>query len=121
MIPPSSEINVLITERPVARTLIHPGFSEWRKQPLRTTFNRDSVVLANDLARLQHPLLLCLAARIAHDQERRGTHWRTGRDARDGSRFADNPTVPQKRASWTQDPPGAGHGVLIRARRRHSR
>lgn len=81
MIPSSSEIDVLTTERRVALALMHPAFSEWLKQALRSALDRDPVVLANDLELLQHLLLPWSAARIARDHESRGTAGTPGANA----------------------------------------
>ena len=68
MIPSPTEIDVLSTERRIARALAHPVFSEWLKQALRSALARDPTALGNDLELLEHLLRPWVEARIAHDR-----------------------------------------------------
>ena len=71
MIPSPTEIDLLSTERRIARALVHPAFSEWLKQALRSALDRDPTALGNDLELLEHLLRPWVEARIAVEQHSR--------------------------------------------------
>ena len=68
MLPSPTEIDVLSTERRIARALGHPAFSDWRKQALRSALDRDPTALGNDLELLEQLLRPWVEARNAVEQ-----------------------------------------------------
>lgn len=64
-----AQIDLLDAERHIREALLHPAFSDWLKQALRSALERDPVALANDLELLGHLLRPWAAAHMASAHE----------------------------------------------------
>lgn len=52
----SAQIDLLDAERRIRDALLHPAFSDWLKQAVRSALERDPTALVNDLELLGHLL-----------------------------------------------------------------
>ena len=68
----SAQMDLLNAERRIRDALLHPAFSDWLKQALRSALERDPIALANDLELLGHLLRPWIDAHMISVQEVRG-------------------------------------------------
>lgn len=61
----TDEIDLISAERRLHSALVHPAFSQWLKDSIRSALGRDPLALANDLELLGHLLRPWTEAHIA--------------------------------------------------------